>query len=710
MNRSIVLIIVFLSLSAGCISPQPVAPSTNLTIEPIDLTGVSSAQKTFSSHYTLNALDIGLNSPQYTLPLETEDIENFRSLSDKIELSDAMRDELEQNGFVIIQNPLNPQEEDITAPYKELKSMDIPIFITSDSLLHLYHIQFDESLKEIEEEELYNLICEITEELFEKSSMTYANTEGDLKEAVRRNVAFFAVGLRLLEGENMTHPIPEYVAEEVEAELDLIEAHSGFAPSPIFTYKEDYSQYVPRGHYTQSEDLKRYFKGMIFYGRMSFLLKGGCGDCLITREDARLQTIGAGLIAGDLAESSDLMAKWERIYTVTAFFVGLSDDLGPYEYINALDHVFGGELDPHDLTDENINLVKAKIAEYDSPRIYGGTGECEIDPPFTPEQADRCLESTKGFRLMGQRFIPDSYIFQNLVFPKVKDRFFPMGLDLMALLGSGEAEKMLDELGESDYPGYAKQYAKLKAEFDDFDETDWNKNLYWAWLYTLKPLLKSYGDGYPTFMQTEAWQQKELTTSLASWTELRHDTILYAKQSYTMKATGISPPETEVTGYVEPVPEFYNRLLSLTTMTKEGLEGMDVLDDAGMRRLQSLEEVLNRLIEISERELEGETLTEADYKFINDVGAQLDGVLGDLDEKAKKTTVVADVHTDTNSGKVLEEGVGYVNLILVAYKTPDNRIFIAAGPVMSHYEFKQPMDERLTDETWREMLERGFQA
>ena len=667
MNRSIVLITVFLFLSAGCISSQPAIPPTNLTIEPIDLTMVSGAKKTFSNHYTLNTLEFSPNSPQYTLPLETEDIENFRSLSDKIELSDAMRDELEQNGFVIIENPLNPQEEDITAPYKELKSMDIPVFITSDTLLHLYHLQFDESLKEIEEREFYGLICEITEELLEKSTKTYANTEGDLKEAARRNVAFFAVGLCLLEGENRTHAIPEYVADEVEAELKLIEAHSGFAPSPIFTYEEDYSQYVPRGHYTQSEELKRYFKVMSFYGRMGFLLKGGCGDCLVTKEDAELQTIGASLIAGYLAGSPDLMAKWERIYTVTAFFVGLSDDLGPYEYIDALNHVFGDELEPGELTGENINLMRAKLAEYDSPKIYGGTGRCEIDPPFTPEEADRCLENTEGFRLMGQRFIPDSYIFQNLVFPKVEGRLFPTGLDLMALLGSREAEKRLDELNESDYPGYAKQYAKLKAEFDAFDESDWNRNLYWAWLYTLKPLLKSYDDGYPTFMQTDAWQQKELNTSLASWTELRHDTILYAKQSYTMKATGMVPPE--VTGYVEPVPEFYNRLLALTTMTEEGLDDMGVLDDAGRRRLQNLEEVLKRLIEISVRELEGESLTEADYQFINEIDAQLDGVLGDLDEKAKKTTVIADVHTDTNTGKVLEEGVGYVNLILVAYKT-----------------------------------------
>ncbi len=52
----------------------------------------------------------------------------------------------------------------------------------------------------------------------------------------------------------------------------------------------------------------------------------------------------------------------------------------------------------------------------------------------------------------------------------------------------------------------------------------------------------------------------------------------------------------------------------------------------------------------------------------------------------------------------MEEGIGYVKLIAVAYKLPDNRILIGAGPVFSYYEFKQPMEDRLTDEKWRKVL------
>ena len=115
-----------------------------------------------------------------------------------------------------------------------------------------------------------------------------------------------------------------------------------------------------------------------------------------------------------------------------------------------------------------VEELKAKLAEFEGPKIYGGTGNCVIEPPFTPEQADECLENTSGFRFMGQRFIPDSYVFSNMVgvytggytgekespftlviSPSGPIRGFPRGLDAMALLGSKRAVYWLDKLNDS---------------------------------------------------------------------------------------------------------------------------------------------------------------------------------------------------------------------------------------------------------------------
>ena len=704
-----------------------------LKTEAINLSDFEAGNSSLTGNYRLGAVDIELKAPSYELPLKKDDISNYENFSGKISLDESDLKLLESNGFVVIKNSYNPGEEDITRMYSTLKDQEIPVFITTDSLLHLYHIQFDETLRQIEEQEFYDTLWKTDLALLNASIEKYNSAPGDEKEAARRNAAYFSVALSLLQpkfsedtARQYQFKVPDFVKKDVKAELALIKTHEDFAISPIFHYEEDYSQYVPRGHYTRSEKLQNYFKAFMWHGRMSMLLKGELIKSKDSEKDARIQTIQASLIASQLQSEPELLKNWDRIYKVTAFYVGFSDDLGPYEYMESLDSVFGSG--KRKFNETTIEKLKVKLAEYPGPKIYGGTGRCVVEPPFTPEQADECLENTTGFRFMGQRFIPDSYVFSNLVgvytgkytgeynenekpFTLVISkagpvRGFPRGLDAMALLGSERAVYWLNELNDSNYEDYDVQYGKMDSEFSNFSAADWNRNLYWSWLYSLQPLLKDYGSGYPTFMQTDAWQDKELSTSLASWTELRHDTILYAKQSYTMNVTALAPPEEKsVVGYVEPVPDFYARLLALTKMTNQGLDEMSVLDPISKSRLTNLEEVLSRLKEISEKELENKKLTDEDYEFIKNFGDQLEGTIEDVDEKARKTTVVADVHTDGNTGAVLEEGVGYVDMLVVAYKLPDGRILVGAGPVMSHYEFKQPMEARLTDEKWREMLE-----
>lgn len=717
----------------GCLQ-QPGTGSNLITIPSVSTLYSDNPKHLMASYYSSEEITIDAQPPQYTLPLELSAISNMNDIDMVFSLTTQQEELLRSNGFFV---RAFGDEKDIVEPYKYLKNHAIPIFVTSDTVLHLYHILFDQTLKGIEEREFFDDILDLSKAFFDKSLQEYESfTEPTLKEAARRNVCFFGVAVSLLQSpsdeyngseeiKTVSFSIPTYAIDNVTNELASIEAHEGFEQSPIFRYKEDYSQYKPRGHYTQSEKLKRYFKAMMWYGRAAFLLRG---SDIIRESDATIATIQACLISTSVAsltaEGEPVKNLWERVYTVTAFFVGTADDLIPSEYLTSIKTVFGMEFNVTEFTDEEkmLNLLGA-LSQLRSPQIYGGTGNVEIPAPFTKEQLVEALEKTKGMRLMGQRFIPDSYMFQQLVFPttgrftgdgtpftyEAGQRIMPRGLDIMLILGSTRAREHLDTEGDTAYEFYDQQVENLSKNFSSLNVTEWNHNLYWSWLYSFKPLLETFDTRYPSFMQTDAWKDKELQTALASWTELRHDTILYAKQSYTPRVTSIPPEETPVVGYVEPVPEFYHRILSLTTMTRTGLSSLHVLNETESQRLTNLEILLDRLLTISIAELEGRALNETEYEFIRTFGEQLEGVILGVNSDGKQTTIIADVHTDTNTALVLEEAVGYVQLILVAYKCPDGRIIGGAGPVFSYYEFKQPMSERLTDEEWNQMLEDGQQ-
>ena len=327
-------------------------------------------------------------------------------------------------------------------------------------------------------------------------------------------------------------------------------------------------------------------------------------------------------------------------------------------------------------------------------------------------------EIPKGFRFMGQRYGPDSYILQQMVYDKVgtqqEPRLFPKGLDVMAVLGSDRAYRILDQtLGETRYAHYDDQLTKLRREFADLPQEQWMENLYWGWLHCLRPLLSSKGEGYPAFMQSPAWADKELNAALGSWAELRHDTILYAKQSYTMRATAVQPERPEANGYVEPNPEAYARLASLVRQMREGLDSRGLLMDELRDKMERMEALAVALQDVSRRELQDERLTEEDHRLIRDIGHSLEGIvtmspsiMGEMASDADtRMALVADVHTDTNTGQVLEEGVGDA-FVIYAVVPVEGGTAAAQGAVFSYYEFVWPMGDRLTDEAWQAMSPR----
>jgi hypothetical protein len=346
-------------------------------------------------------------------------------------------------------------------------------------------------------------------------------------------------------------------------------------------------------------------------------------------------------------------------------------------------------------------------------------------------QPDREKE-IKGFRFMGQRFTIDASIFQRLIVREVgpkgdscanapfsTGRMVPKGLDIPSTLGSKEALSILTSLGETQYACYPENMSKMQSYTAGLPVSDWTQNLYWGWLYQLKPLIDVKSGGYPSFMQNDAWARKDLNTFLGSWTELKHDTILYAKQVYAEMGGG-GPDQKDDRGYVEPEPYVYARLASLLKMTNEGLDVRGLLTANMKDDLNLMEQLATSLKTISEKELNNEALSNDEYELIRSYGGQLEHFWLEVnkDEPTFKETgsqraylsenpaaIVADVATDPN-GQVLEEGTGKI-FEIYAVVPVDGKLRIAKGGVYSYYEFPWPLSDRLTDKKWRDMLDSG---
>jgi len=639
-------------------------------------------------------------------------------------LSEAQRARLARDGFVVSAGA----EREFFTVYEQARYANAPVFVTSDSLLHTYHLLFDKVLRTAEARYFIPLLRDLNASLLLRAEDEYKVLQGAAAEeysawedAARRTVAFVGVASKLLDPGVQ---VPDYAAGLVEAELALIEGAAGIQPSPLFpglAFGEDYTQYIPRGHYTRSEELERYFKSMMWYGRMTFRLK--TDDPEIGRAETRMALLLVhALRTADIAYRPALEA-WGDLYNPTAFFVGRSDDLTVLQYGGVMDRIYGPGVTVADLADDALlDAFIEQAKELPPPRILG----------MVIMDTDDVEEQTKGLRFMGQRFVPDAYIFRQLIYRNVGTRELrrglPKGLDILAAMGSGRAYQLLDEMGETAYKNYPEQMAKVRAWVSGLSVEEWTETLYNSWLYSFQPLLEVPGEGYPAFMQSPAWLDKQLNTTLGSWTELKHDTILYAKQAYAEYGNGAAAPEPlPPRGYVEPVPVFFARLAALTEMTREGLSSRGLLDPQDDQSLRRLEELARAFQTMAEKELRAEPLTEEEFSMIRLYGVDLEHLLmasattpdgeapggrGFFTEEDLQAAVIADVATDPGPpATVLEEGVGRVDEIHVVVPLIEEdgtiTLQVTKGGVFSYYEFPWPAEDRLTDEAWRQLLDQG---
>lgn len=736
MKKGLVLLVLLVMIvgCAGC--KRPAAPGAQAPTPP-PITSTANAATAEGYKFTGPAgFSVPLsNKPTFTPAVKSytiaKGLKNVANLAHfKADLAPEHLAMIEKNGFVVM--PANWKQMEFVYELNNYPREHRPSFVTSDSVLHTMHVFYDYMLRNIEVGALYDRLTNLSVGLLQATSQEYASDLApELKEAAKLNVAFALVPVKLLEipQNQWGVTVPADITQIADAELALMQKHEGWGRSLVTDFDLDYSQFVPRGHYTRSDKLKRYFKAMMWYGLAGvpmYDLKPPGQKTTLQPRQSRQAYLLAEHIVYDSYKGEPLGKIWEDIYEPTAFLVGFADDNTPEEFTKAGAEVFGDAQDAKQLIPEqNLVTLAEKLVAMHPAQIIPATILGETKLPGNPQ-----------LRVMGQRYILDSYLFQQMVFPFVgtgaeaganspgtfNKRTFPMGLDIPSILGSERAYHLADTVyTQTKFKNYAEQTEKLRGEVAAYTDTDWTKTVYNGWLHALKLLLEPKGEGYPTFMRNDAWLDKQINCALGSWAELRHDTILYAKQSVVAECGGEGgeqKPPPKPKGYVEPEVLMYWRTGLLMTQLRDGLQARNLLDKEGPLpgKFDDFIALLKSLQDISVKELQNQALTQDEFdviEYYGDTISKLNMFTSFSEESSEITSaadkdmaVVADVHTGTLAGDdmALEEGVGRAQEIYAVYPM-NGKLMMGRGATFSYYEFTVLVKDRMTDEAWQKKID-----
>lgn len=631
-------------------------------------------------------------------------------------LHSAQRAVLGTNGFVAV---ASPKTHTFATTYLDLYVNHLPVLITSDSLLYALHRSYDSLLLAFE----YSTLAPAADRMLARMHRQLATDLARLPAAQRPAAddldVYLAVARSLLSGAAVATVSPT-ASDRVKAILAAVASEQ---PVDLELFgvvtTHDMSQLRPRGHYTEMAELRRYFQAMMWLGRAEFPL--------VTFDRQRKpsfnrRALEAAFLAEHLLRASQADADWNRIDDILGVLVGEHDSMTPNDMQRFRTDT--GVTSPEALaqaSDESLYTALMQKA-YGLQRIMS---QILVSDPHEPN-----LALPRSFLLMGQRFTIDSHILAQVSYDRLLDprsdtkttRMLPSELDVQFALGNNAAARHLaPDIAKYNYQGTLHE---LRFLVDAHPPAFWDANLYNGWLAAIRALGdRSDFARWPEAMRTAAWADKTLNTQTAAWAELRHDTLLYVKQSYSASVSCEYPD-----AYVEPVPGFYSRLAHM------GRSGTDMLARLGQggaavpRAAEFFAELTksgDMLAGIARKELAGTELGADERDFLRAtievemIGCgqrSYDGWYGrlfyDPSLVAEFTPTIADVHTAPTDergnplGMVLHAATGRPLLMVFTLQSCKG-VTAYVGPVSSYHSLVTQGFVRRTDDEWAQQLDRG---
>jgi hypothetical protein len=635
--------------------------------------------------------------------------------------------------------------------YYKIFTADLPVFISLDSVLHAWHQGYRQILQEVESGSLLEIMrgviggmrAKLAEiEIVSGSGLAQSLQDADVYLTVADALIGVGVGGPSSPGVLFPENPRTILGQGDDEVVAILAAIESLAPASFSLFGRqggevvDFSQFKPRGHYTKSEPLKAYFQAMMWMGRTDFRVAG-------SPEFASPRELGTAMILSELLSKSEQTGNWEKADTVIRAFVGIPDSMTPLQLSSFL--AANGIESVSDVT--SLGELEALQRELEAGELGGQeifSHGFFVLPGGAPTKLPR------SFALFGQRFVMDSWALSNVVFDRIiRDgkkvvRRIPSGVDVaFSVLGNQVATPILAEriqstngVGFRDGSPVQHHFGALYDVFESMEASAWSDNIYTSWLNVLRQMSQPLGDSVPSVFRTEEWGRKTMSSQLASWTHLRHNTVLYVKQSGTGGALCSFPYS-----YVEPNLAAWQALATMAGSTADLLEellGPEPFASIGKYAyLRNFQSTCDTLAGIVAKQLSQTPLDDSERGFLfNMVEIMVDYVgvrsfsgwyprlylpeggpfwrsipTPETHPSNIWDPVVTDVHTDFPSplhgdpGTILHEAVGNTALMVVAVDCIAKRVY--TGPVATYYEFTSGPGnfDRMTDEEWRERLQ-----
>ena len=605
-------------------------------------------------------------------------------------------EKLQQNNFVITKG----NNLQLFHAYEENDYRQVPNFITTDLYLQAFHMYFSYILKSLEKQHIIPTL-EMLCHSFNAACIKLAEQTEDesLKDMAEHAATFYAIPYYLLTNKTLT--VPSKYETEYQEEIEHINKQEDNF-SDFLSYKDayfPYSLFKPRGHYTREPQLQAYFKAMMWLQTACF--------CREQQEQLKRSIFQAAVLCTYKSiYQTPLIKLYQHIYTPLTFLMGEADNLSIFDIARILeknnaihieDALTAGQI-------EKVNQALIELAKHKN----------NIKPQIEITCRDK-------INFMPQRYLSDNEVIQKLVDVNPNSqRAYPKGLDVFATFGTGTAESLLIDFYKepNNWSEYSKELQQLKDKFKTSKSTQ--LSVYELWMKSLLTMQQTDKNN-PGFMQTPEWGYKNLNTALASWAELKHDAILYGEQPMAAECGGAGPPDPIVVGYVEPNLPFWRKMENILQATRLILQQNDCMTDDLKGKTDQLNDYVTFLIQVTEKELRGEKLTEPEYRTLEYMGSSIEyftlSVVDPdlhLDDWSlvqgpdKSIAIVADIYTRNirgcNKNGILHIATGNANNIYVVVEIEGN-LYLTRGATFSYYEFVQPLGTRLTDEEWQKMLE-----